>query len=74
MMKRYFFFACCLHHAGSLLGLVMMEAIFSSETSGDFQRTKLRFNPEERTLQIECPLSLTLFFSNTHLHSHPNAP
>jgi hypothetical protein len=30
-----------------------MKAIFSSETSVDFQRTTRRYIPEDRTLQVE---------------------
>jgi hypothetical protein len=43
---------CCLRHAGFLLFLLTlkMEVIHSSETSVDFERTTLRYIPEDRTL------------------------
>jgi hypothetical protein len=77
LMTRYMYFLfaayimldSCLAYSSNL----KMEVTFSSETSVDFQLTKLRYNPEDRTLKTECPLSLTLLFSNTHLQSQVNA-
>jgi hypothetical protein len=46
-------------HAGFLLGLfstLKMEAICSSETSVDFQRTTRRYIPEDSTLQTQSYL------------------